>query len=113
MRCRARRAAATCGASCGPSPRRTACRSEATQQIMISLPSERMDQLVKRFDMIEAQMAAGPAPEAYVKLASEYAELQEMAAKIRELRAAEREIADLDAMVADRAIDGEMKALAE
>ena len=34
-----------------------------------------MDQVVKRFDMLEAQMAAGPAPDAYVKLASEYAEL--------------------------------------
>ena len=44
---------------------------------MISLPRERMDQLVKRFDMLEAQMAAGPAPEAYVKLASEYSELQD------------------------------------
>ena len=31
---------------------------------MISLPRDRMDQLVKRFDMLEAQMAAGPDPEA-------------------------------------------------
>ena len=30
---------------------------------MISLPRDRMDQLVKRFDMLEAQMAAGPDPE--------------------------------------------------
>ncbi|MGO4837384.1 peptide chain release factor 1, partial [Rhizobiaceae sp. 2RAB30] len=44
---------------------------------MISLPRDRMDQLVKRFDMLEAQMAAGPEPEAYVKMASEYAELQD------------------------------------
>jgi peptide chain release factor 1 len=80
---------------------------------MISLPRERMDQLVKRFDMLEAQMAAGPAPEAYVKLASEYSELEEMAAKIRALLAAEREIADLKAMVADRSTDGDMRALAE
>ena len=29
---------------------------------MISLPRDRMDQLVKRFDMLEAQMAAGPMP---------------------------------------------------
>jgi peptide chain release factor 1 len=58
-------------------------------------------------------MAAGPAPEAYVKLASEYAELEEMAGKIRALRAAEREIAELEAMVADKAIDRDMRALAE
>lgn len=80
---------------------------------MISLPRERMDQLVKRFDMLEAQMAAGPEPEAYVKLASEYSELEEMAAKIRALRAAEKEIAELEAMVADKSTDREMRALAE
>ena len=54
---------------------------------MFSLPRDRMDQLVKRFDMLEAQMAAGPDPEAYVKMASEYAELEGMARKVRELRA--------------------------
>ena len=80
---------------------------------MISLPRERMDQLIKRFDMLEAQMAAGPVAETYVKLASEYSELQDMAAKIRELQAAEKEIADLRAMLADRATDAEMRALAE
>ena len=80
---------------------------------MISLPRERMDQLVKRFDMLEAQMAAGPTAETYVKLASEYSELQDMAARIRELLAAEREIADLEAMLADRATDAEMRGLAQ
>ena len=80
---------------------------------MISLPRERMDQLIKRFDMLEAQMAAGPVAETYVKLASEYSELQDMAAKIRELQAAEKEIADLKAMLADRATDADMRALAE
>src|SRR5262245_55550063 len=80
---------------------------------MINLPRERMDQVVKRFDMLEALMAAGPDPDAYVKMASEYSEIQEMAAKIRALRAAEQERADLEAMLADRATDAEMKALAE
>ena len=68
---------------------------------MIELPRDRMDQVLKRFEMIEAQMAAGPSPEAYVKLASEYSELQEMAGAIRELRAAEGELAsDLGAAAA-------------
>ncbi len=80
---------------------------------MISLPRERMDQVVKRFDMLEALMAAGPDPNTYVKMASEYSEIQEMAAKIRSLRAAEQELADLDAMLADKSTDAEMKALAE
>jgi peptide chain release factor 1 len=72
-----------------------------------------MDQVVKRFDMLEAQMAAGPAPDAYVKMASEYAEMQDMVARIRALRAAEREEADLRAMLEDKATDAEMRALAE
>jgi peptide chain release factor 1 len=80
---------------------------------MISLPRDRMDQLVKRFDMLEAQMAAGPDPEAYVKLASEYSDLQEIAGKVRQLFKAEAELTDLEAMAADKSIDGEMRELAE
>ncbi|SFK15246.1 peptide chain release factor 1 [Mesorhizobium albiziae] len=80
---------------------------------MISLPRDRMDQVVKRFDMLEALMSAGPEPEAYVKMASEYSEIQEMAGKIRTLRAAEQELADLEAMLADKTTDAEMRALAE
>ncbi|MER8721268.1 peptide chain release factor 1 [Mesorhizobium sp. M0999] len=80
---------------------------------MVNLPRERMDQVVKRFEMLEAQMSAGPAADAYVKMASEYAELQDMVAKVRELRSVEREQADLEAMLADKGTDAEMRALAE
>lgn len=80
---------------------------------MVNLPRERMDQVVKRFEMLEAQMSAGPAADAYVKMASEYSELQDMVAKVRELRAAEHEQADLEAMLADKSTDAEMRALAE
>lgn len=80
---------------------------------MISLPHDRMNQVVKHFDMLEAQMAAGPAPDVYVKLASEYSDIQELVAKIRELRGAEQELADLEAMLSDKGTDAEMRALAE
>jgi peptide chain release factor 1 len=80
---------------------------------MIELPRDRMDQVLKRFELVEAQMAAGPSPEAYVKLASEYSEIQEMAGKIRELRAAEGERDDLETMLGDKATDAEMRELAE
>ncbi|MDX8533854.1 peptide chain release factor 1 [Mesorhizobium sp. VK25A] len=80
---------------------------------MINLPRDRMDQVVKRFDMLEAQMSAGPAADQYVKMASEYADIQEMVGKIRALRAAEQEQADLEAMLADKATDADMRALAE
>ncbi|OBQ57855.1 peptide chain release factor 1 [Mesorhizobium erdmanii] len=80
---------------------------------MVNLPRDRMDQVVKRFEMLEAQMSAGPAPDAYVKMASEYAELQDMVGKVREMRSAEHEQADLEAMLADKGTDAEMRALAE
>ncbi|MBE1208575.1 peptide chain release factor 1 [Aminobacter carboxidus] len=80
---------------------------------MISLPHDRMNQVVKRFDMLEAQMAAGPAPDVYVKLASEYSDIQDLVARIRELRLAEQELVDLDAMLSDKGTDAEMRALAE
>ncbi|MVA96074.1 peptide chain release factor 1 [Nitratireductor sp. CAU 1489] len=75
--------------------------------------SERMDQVLKRFEMIEAQMAAGPEPEAYVRLASEYAELEKLAVEIRALRGAEAERDGLETMLADTSTDAEMRALAE
>ena len=80
---------------------------------MTELPRDRMDQVLKRFEMIELQMAAGPEPDVYVKLASEYSDLTEIAGRIRALRAAEAERADLQAMLGDRSMDAEMRALAE
>jgi len=80
---------------------------------MINLPRDRMDQVVKRFDMLEAQMSAGPSADQYVKMASEYADIQEMVGKIRALRGAEQEQADLEAMLADKGTDADMRALAE
>ena len=72
-----------------------------------------MDQVVRRFELLEAQMAAGPDPDAYVKMASEYSELQEMVGKVRALRAAERERDDLAALIGDKTTDADMRALAE
>jgi peptide chain release factor 1 len=80
---------------------------------MTALPTERLDQVVKRYEMLEAQMAAGVDADAYVKLASEYAEIQDMAVKVRDLRRAEAEKAGIEAMLADAATDREMRELAE
>jgi peptide chain release factor 1 len=72
-----------------------------------------MDQVVKRFEMLEARMAAGTEPDEYVRLSSEYADLQDIVGKIRDLRAAEKEEADLEDMLADKATGREMRELAE
>ena len=80
---------------------------------MIALPAERIDRVVKRFEIIEAQMAAGPSPEDYVRLAGEYAEIEDLAKQARALAAAENEAADLRQMIADPQGDADMRALAE
>lgn len=80
---------------------------------MVALPQDRIDQLLKRFVMIEAQMADNPAPEAYVKLASEYSELEEVALKIRDYQKARQELQELTVMRDDTGNDAEMRALAE
>jgi peptide chain release factor 1 len=77
------------------------------------LPVEKMRELERRFGEIEARMSAGPAADVYVKLASEYSELEPVVKKIRAFEAATAEAQDLSAMLADKATDREMRDLAE
>jgi len=78
-----------------------------------TLPVEKMRELERRFGEIEARMSAGPDSETYVRLASEYSELQPVVAKVREYEKVTGEIADLETLLADRATDREMRDLAE
>jgi peptide chain release factor 1 len=72
-----------------------------------------MRDLERRFGEIEARMSAGPAADVYVKLASEYSELQPVVKAIREYGLAEREVTDLKALLNDKTTDREMRELAE
>ncbi len=80
---------------------------------MAKLPVEKMRELERRFGEIEARMSAGPDSETYVRLASEYSELQPVVTKIREYQKVDGEISDLDALLADKSTDREMRDLAE
>ncbi|MEB2847770.1 peptide chain release factor 1 [Rhizobiales bacterium RZME27] len=80
---------------------------------MAKLPVEKMRELERRFAEIEARMSEGPAADVYVKLASEYSELQPVVRKIREYEKAISEEADLRALLSDKATDREMRELAE
>ena len=80
---------------------------------MAKLPVEKMRELERRFGEIEARMSAGPDSETYVRLASEYSELQPVVAKVREYEKVGGEIADLEVLLADKATDREMRDLAE
>lgn len=72
-----------------------------------------MRELERRFGEIEARMSAGPAADVYVKLASEYSELEPVVKKIREYEKAISEAADLEALLADKTTDKDMRELAE
>ena len=58
-------------------------------------------------------MSAGPAADVYVKLASEYSELEPVVKKIREYQSAIDEADGLRAMLADKTTDRDMRDLAE
>jgi peptide chain release factor 1 len=72
-----------------------------------------MRELERRFGEIEARMSEGPAADVYVKLASEYSELQPVVRKIREYEKSIAEVADLRGMLTDKGTDREMRELAE
>ncbi|OPB31244.1 peptide chain release factor 1 [Bartonella sp. AR 15-3] len=80
---------------------------------MVSLPQDRMKQLEKRFKIIESQMAENPNAETYVKLASEYAELQPIIVSIRALNSLCKEITDIETIISDTQTDTEMRNLAQ
>jgi peptide chain release factor 1 len=72
-----------------------------------------MRELERRFGEIEARMSAGPAADVYVRLASEYSELQPVVGKIRQFQKAMAERQDLESMLADRDTDREMREMAQ
>lgn len=80
---------------------------------MAKLPVEKMRELERRFGEIEARMSAGPAADVYVKLASEYSELEPVVKKVREYEKAVSEAADLQALLADKTTEKDMRDLAE
>ena len=80
---------------------------------MATLPIDKMRELERRFDEIEARMSAGPDSETYVKLASEYSELEPVVKTIRTYNKAVSEIQDLAEIIADKDSDADMRELAE
>ncbi len=80
---------------------------------MIALPQQKLDALLARHALVESELATNLTPEAYVKLSREFAELEPVIGAIKAYRAVTSEIADLDALIADAATDGEMRRLAE
>ena len=79
---------------------------------MSSIPLEKLDQLVSRWETVQAELATGPGQEIHVRLAREFAELNPKVAVVRDLREAEKGRKDLIELISDSASDEDMRQLA-
>jgi peptide chain release factor 1 len=77
------------------------------------IPQQRLDRLIDRYEAIQAEMSHDIAPEAFVKLSKEYAELTPVIEAVRDMQAVQEEISDLEAMLADPETDSEMSDMAK
>ena len=80
---------------------------------MSGIPEERLDRLVERWHVVQAELTKGPPQAVYVALSKEFAELDPVVATVNALRKSVRDAHDLEAMIADPAAAGEMAELAE
>jgi peptide chain release factor 1 len=79
---------------------------------MTSLPQDKLDKLVERWETIQAELARGADPSAYARLTKEFSEIGPVVEAIRRLEAERREVAELEEMAGDTSGDKEMSALA-
>ena len=79
------------------------------------IPQEKLDQLLTRFNAIEANMSGGQklSSEEFVKLSKEHAELKPVIDSIVAWQSATKELDDLEEIIDDKSADPEMRALAE
>ena len=76
------------------------------------LPEQKLDALLARHDAVEANLAREVAPDTYVKLSREFAELAPIVETVKRYRSLVGEIEGLNALIADAGTDAEMRAMA-
>lgn len=79
---------------------------------MADIPKDKLERLVNRWDIVQAQLSSGTDQETYVRLSREFAELDPLVALVRRLEAAENERDNLKALIADSKTEPEMIDLA-
>jgi len=77
------------------------------------LPEQKLDALIARHAMLEAELARQLQPEAFVKLSREFAEVDPVVAKAKAYRNAMKEIAELQALIDDPKTDTDMRDMAQ
>ena len=79
---------------------------------MAMLPEQKLDALIARHKAVESELATQVAPEAYVKLSREFAELDPVVETVKNYRHVVSELEGLDALITDPATDADMRAMA-
>jgi len=79
---------------------------------MSSIPHEKLEKVIARWEVIQAELNQGVNQATYAKLSKEFSDLTPIVTAVQELRKAEKELADLEAMADDAGSDREMAALA-
>jgi peptide chain release factor 1 len=80
---------------------------------MTTIPAEKLDRLVSRWETVQGTLASGADQETYVRLSREFAELDPIVATIAALRSALREREGLQHLIDDPASEADVAALAE
>src|SRR5947209_8610953 len=78
---------------------------------MNGISSDKLDRILQRFAVIEAELAQGASGETFVRLSKEYAELQPLAQTARRLKKAFGDLAGVEEMLASA--DKDLAGMAE
>ena len=76
------------------------------------LPELKLDTLLTRHAVVEAELSRQLPPETFVKLSREFADIDPVVEKIKAYRAVASELTDLDALIADAGTDPAMREMA-
>ena len=80
---------------------------------MTTLPEVKLDALLTRHSMLEAELSRQLPPETFVKLSREFAEIDPVVAKIKAYREVASELAELEALIADPKTEAAMREMAD
>ena len=80
---------------------------------MTTLPEGKLDTLLTRHSMLEAELSRQLQPETFVKLSREFAEIDPVVAKIKAYREVAGELAELEALIADAKTEAAMREMAD
>ncbi len=80
---------------------------------MAGIPEERLERLVERWHVVQAELTRGPPQSVFVALSREFSELDPLVATVQSLRKTRREASELEGIASDPASAGEMADLAK